>query len=231
MKKLILLIVGTLLVVGCGKKEPAAPQPKNPAKSTLVLPGKNSLCTTGTEQSNTQTLVLFKWDQAENTDVYSLTIKDLLTGQQIVKSTSETTISVLLKRNTPYEWYIVSSKLNVSVTQKSDIWRFYTSGVQTVDYAPFPAVVNYPLNGEVVKAPDNKIDVVWNSSDVDNDIAGYDIYMSTDKNALVLLKSGITEMLLRGITVQKGLTYYWLVVTKDKKGNLSTSNIFQFDIN
>lgn len=71
----------------------------------------------------------------------------------------------------------------------------------------------------------------WKGADVDNDISTYDVYFGTDANPPVIqTKLPATTSSIADVTVVAGTKYFWRVVTKDAKGNSSSSEIFQFTV-
>ena len=113
-------------------------------------------------------------------------------------------------------------------TTASETWLFYNSGFQTT-YAPFPAEIIEPKVGStVLRDINNDILLSWNGADVDNDIVGFEIYISTEnppEELLFSLGSGATTT---KVAVATNTVYYWRVVTKDAEGNSSDSGVFDF---
>ncbi|MBC7912513.1 MAG: hypothetical protein H7Y07_00180 [Pyrinomonadaceae bacterium] len=221
---LILLILST--AAGCKKKpDPIVP----PAKATLVSPMQNELCTNGRVVNSTESTVLFDWNDSQNTESYELSIKNLLTGIVIIKSTTQTQHEVTILRNTPYSWYTTSKSSRVAASAQSDVWKFYNSGPGEVSNAPFPADITAPSMAQSVAVTNGLITLYWTGSDVDGDIIGYDVYFGTT-NAPTLLKSNITEGFLAAVSVEPNKTYFWKITTRDSKGNTSVSAVYQFKV-
>jgi hypothetical protein len=234
MKKLnYILLALSLIIVSCGGgggSDPTPDQPSPPVKSVLIFPEQNSICTTGTTVSPTQSSLTFKWNSAANTDSYDVTIKNLLTSASTTQTTTATQLTVSLDVSTPYSWSVTSKSGKVSTTAVSDIWKFYNSGPGVISYAPFPAELITPSQNQYVSAANGPITLTWTGSDVDNDIVGYDVYFDTSATP-ALFKSGVTDSKLSGIIVTAGKTYYWKIITKDSKGNVSNSELFSFAVN
>jgi hypothetical protein len=229
MRKPILLVVISVLLfcLGACKKDKT---PSDPEKVVLLLPAKDEACTTGIVISASENTVHFTWNSAENTEVYELNVKNLLSGKVDIHSTSNTEFDAQLSRNTPYSWFIVSKTASSAKTAVSEIWKFYNSGLGTVSYAPYPAEIVSPIMGQNISASAGKISLDWNGSDVDNDVATYDVYLGTSSTP-VSLKSNLTESVLNEVEVTSGSTYYWKIITKDLKGNTSESGVYQFKVN
>lgn len=189
----------------------------------LLTPGKDTACLPGAVVTDSTTTVTFTWKAGEHVDSYVLTVKNLV-SQVVSRSTFTATHGeVVLKRDTPYSWFVAAKNGDVSDTAVSELWKFYVPGAATSSYAPFPAT----LVSAVVSS--GKVTLQWAGSDVDNDIVGYDVYLGTTATPGVF-KKDVTGTSLADVAVTAGSTYYWKVVTKDKVGNVSVSEIFNFTV-
>ena len=151
MKKfLIYIFLGTVLLNcsggGVDGGETPEPEPKKPTAATLSFPNQNSECTEGTNITDTNSTVLFKWNAGANTDSYELILKNLETGVSTTHTASINEKSIELLRATPYSWYIVSKSSAVPDTATSGTWKFYNAGAGIINYAPFPATAVTPAN-------------------------------------------------------------------------------------
>lgn len=227
MRRGIILILVLALFAGC-KKRTYVPYP--PTKVSLVFPAKDAPCTTGTVISSSQNTVVFQWNSSEYTDSYELHLKNLLTDASTTTAVTSNQLEVTLSRNTPYSWYIVSINKYSTEHVQSDVWKFYNSGPGVLSYAPYPAEILTPTFGQSVTVTAGKLNLDWNGSDVDNDIATYDVYFGTTATPAVF-RSGLTESIAIDVPVTSGNTYYWKVITKDKQGNSSDSGLYQFKVN
>jgi len=217
-----------LLVASLACKKKGASQSPAPAKATLVSPLANSTCTTGSNISGGQTKITLTWNAAANANSYEIKVKNLLTQRISTHNTSSNQIDVSLLQNTPYSWWVISKSGNNSSTATSDTWKFYAAGEATFSYAPFPADVVSPLNGQSLTASAGKVTLDWSASDVDNDIASYDVYLGATTANMTVVKTALTESVANDIPVNTGTTYYWKVLTKDSKGNVSWSDVWWF---
>lgn len=202
----------------------------SPDKALLTFPQENSACTTGTIISDQESSITFTWNVAANSDSYELHLKNLLTNTSVSKLATANQLQVTLARNTPYSWYVISKSDKTANTAQSNTWKFYNSGAAIVSHAPFPAEVVSPVSDQNITATAGKVNLSWTGSDVDNDIAGYDVYMGTTITP-TLLQSDIQTMSLNNISVVPGTNYYWKVITKDKQGNTSISALYPFKVN
>ena len=213
-------------LIACQKDSP--PPPVNePGKAVLIFPEQNSVCLEGKAISAEESTVEFRWNAAEHTDTYELTVKNLITGEEQTGGTPELHLEMVLRRNAPYSWFVTSRSRQTGVTAKSDVFRFYNAGPGIVWYAPFPAEVVAPAMGQSLAAGQVSLD--WNGSDADGDLAGYDVYLGTTTMP-DLLSGNLTESRLDGVAVTAGTVYYWRVISRDSKGNTSDSGLFQFSV-
>jgi hypothetical protein len=230
MKNALLVFSVLLLLLNCQKDDIDPVQiADNPTKALLVFPYENSECNEGTNITATESTVLFEWKPAENTDEYELILSSLSKVDQASYMTTGTQIPVVLKRGTPYSWYVVSRSNKVDSTAQSETWKFYNAGEGIESYAPFPAEIITPLMAETISSPSGEITLDWDGSDADNDIVGYDVYFGIT-NPPDLFVSNLQESVLTDVKVESGSVYYWSVTTKDARGNSSESGIYQFKI-
>jgi len=226
MKKGIFTLLSIFILTGCGGHKGNTPAPA-PGKATLLAPAQNEICTQGTVISASQSTVTLKWAAAANATGYEIKIKNLEDGTTQSQTTANTQFDATLKRNTPYSWSVTSKAANNNTTTPSDIWKFYNSGPAVVNYAPFPAEILAPAVNQTITISNGKVTLSWNSSDVDNDIVNYDVYLG-DSSSPALLQGKVLESTLKDVSVSVGKTYYWKVITRDSKGNTSDSGIYQF---
>ena len=222
LKSFILL----LLLTACKKDKPADGEKQSAVPVSLMLPKANEVCASG-EISAGESLINFSWKKNDGADIFELVTKNLKTGVINTYQSSTTQFALKLPINTPFSWYVRSSFSKSSGSSQSDIWRFYTSGPGATSYAPFPADKLVPEFKQAVTAEEGKITLSWIGEDIENNIQGYDVYLGEDPNHIALIKSDLTASSMV-INVKSGATYYWKVITKDKKGNQSDSGIYQF---
>lgn len=222
----------TLLLVSCsgGGDDPTpTPQPEVPAPlaTTLVFPANNEECNEGAIISDTESQVVFQWAASENTDSYTLKLKDLELGSEITLNTTNTQLPVDILRGNAYAWSVVSKANGTNQTAESDTWRFYNAGPGVQNYAPFPAYDPTPAMGVAIAA--GEITLGWKSSDLDGDPLSFTVYLDTTSPPLTLL--GQTNTNSYTTTINANTIYYWRVVASDSAGNSSQSEIFEFRTN
>ncbi|WP_340199766.1 hypothetical protein [Ascidiimonas sp. W6] len=234
MKSTIKYVVFSLLVItltscGGGGDDPEPEEPiLTPSKATLIFPENNTECNEGTVLSATESTVIFRWFASENTDSYTVTIRNLLEGttQSINASTNQQALT--LKRATPYSWFVISRSNATNETANSDTWKFYNAGAPIDSYAPFPAEIVNPKMGATVNAGD--VLLSWTGEDIDNDIINYDIFLDTSNppQTKIFTESTATSIIA---STESNTIYYWSVLTRDAKNNTSASEVFEFRTN
>lgn len=225
MKPEILLIL-LFVLTSCSKDDPKPPMP-----AQLLFPLKNSECTTGqTVSGSSTTLVEFKWEASANTQSYELRVTNLVTNITQTIAAKSTSAQLPIEKGTPYSWLVVSKNSKVRETAQSSAWLFYNAGAAT-SYAPFPAAVIGPkIGATVAKDINNEVLLDWEGADVDNDLAGYEVYFSTETPPTTLigtLSPGASEL---KVSVASNTAYYWTIVTFDREGNTATNAISEFKV-
>jgi len=223
MRFLTILII-SIALVGCKKEEP----PKPPESVQLIFPEKNSECNTGEDVNATTSQVVFRWQPSMNTDVYELMVTNLNNGNKQDVTVTTTQAELPIQKGTPYSWVVISKNSAVQQTASSETWRFYNAGFLT-SYAPFPALVLAPqLGASVFKDINNEVELSWSGADTDGDLAGYEVYFSSENPPVTLIASPSANTTTAKVSVESNTVYYWKVVTKDGEGNTSDSGIFDF---
>ena len=232
MKRIVLLFGSLILLVNsCTTEEPVVPI--NPSAPTLISPANDETCLNGTSINDSQSNVDFRWSSAANAVSYELVVTNLLTqSSQTYPATSNQT-TVALTKAEPYNWSVKSIGEVGSISSQSIQWKFYLAGDAVVNYAPFPSELISPQSGANV-TPDinNLIKLQWNASDVDDDLAKFEVYL--DKNdATTIIKTIAyqTEEESIEINVENGTTYYWKIIAIDANQNQSSSGIYAFRTN
>ena len=195
-----------------------------PEATVLVFPEKDEECNQGDIISTTQSKVTFKWNTSSHTDSYTLTLKNLETNETTENDATTNSLALTISRNTPYSWNITSKSNETTDTATSETWKFYNAGEGNENYAPFPAEVLTPTMGANVDQP---LTLSWKGSDVDNDIASYEVYLDTT-HPPVTLHANTTDSKIDDVALSPATAYYWRVVTTDENGSSSQSPVFEF---
>jgi hypothetical protein len=231
MKKITYIIAASLLFLSCSEEEDKAGwniDPNNPpAQAALAFPANNEECNQGTDITDTESTVTFKWAAAQNAGYYKVVVKDLVSAETATYTTTATELPIALTLNTPYSWYVITGRDGSSNTAQSDTWKFYNAGPGVTSHIPFPAEAVAPKRGQHLTG--STVNLQWNGTDLDGDIDYYEVYFGTDENPATLL-STTTSTAVNDVAVTAGNVYYWRVVTYDLAGNSVGSETFQFKI-
>mgnify|MGYP001334177530 CR=1 FL=1 len=223
-------LLGFLLVLWSCSSTP--PPPLNPTIPSLSFPLNEEACLEGTSINDLQSSLEFRWGNAQNTETYSLSIKNLNTNQNESFQTTGTSLSVNLLKATPYSWNVTAIGEDGSDPASSTSWKFYLSGAGVTNYAPFPSEILAPRSGTSVTPVDGNIILNWSGSDVDGDLDYYEIYFDTT-NATTLLKQidAVTANTETTIEVENNAQYKWKIIAVDANGNKSDSGVYPFRTN
>lgn len=228
LKPFIFIVFCLGLYVSCGGDSTPVPNAvSSPVAASLLFPENNTECNEGEIITNTESRVVFRWNASENTDSYTVNLKNLNSGNIQNLDATQNELAIAILRGMPYEWSVISKARGTIDVAESDSWRFYNTGVPVESHPPFPANVISPKMGSQVNA--GSITLSWEGGDVDNDILSYEIIMNNNSPPTASLGEVSSNFL--NISVSSSNVYYWKVITKDQKGNKSDSSIFQFRVN
>ena len=227
MKKLIYIGILAGLLVACSKDNPPPPVP---GEAALVFPEDNSLCVTGTSQSETTSEVTFRWQAATNADSYELVVTPLGSSGAQRQITSALSLGVVLEKGAPYSWQVTAINNQSREETPSKVWQFFNAGSE-VSYPPFPALLLEPSSGaSVLPNANGEILLRWELADPDNDLEECEVYLGTDPSDLPLLVVlGPTAESLQ-VQVEAGTVYYWQIFSQDAQGNTSLSGLYSFRV-
>ncbi len=223
--RIFLAILCGLLILSCKKDSPRPPE-----AALLSFPLRNSECTTGVDLNETTSQVEFKWLQANDAKTYELRVTN--TASEITQTVSTESLSAKLPltKGSPYSWVVLTRNTETMETATSAIWQFYNAGAETT-YAPFPAQLVAPQSGATaIEDINNEVELDWSGADVDNDIAGYEVYFGTETPPVELIASPSAGTSKIKVSVTPGSVYYWKILTRDSEGNSSDSGIFTFRV-
>lgn len=231
-----IVIISSLLLVSCGGGDdspatvPTPPEVMvaDPKATTLIFPGDNTECNEGVVVDETRSRVTFEWNVAADTDNYVLSLRNISTNQTTTSTISAVQFEVVIDRGTPYEWFVTSQAAGTTVTADSPKFKFYNQGAGIENYAPFPAEAVNPTRGANVTNSGGTVTLEWKGTDIDDDIASYEVFFGTDVDPTV--SSGTTSEVTLDVTVAAENIYYWRVVSTDTQGNTSQSEIFEFQV-
>ena len=218
------------LVGGWDRAEP--PSPAEPGAAPLRTHWLRwCTCQDGTSVSDTQSSITFRWSATANTNNYVLNVENLATLSTFSFESTSASKAVTLNKSEPYRWSVTAQGEAGSNPATSSAWRFYLAGDAQVNYAPFPPDLLLPRSGSNVFAVNNQVSLSWSASDVDNDLATYDVYLDTsDGSTLLGTYNHVAETTNLDVTVTGNTLYYWKVVATDADGNTSNSGVYTFRV-
>ena len=205
----------------CSK--PAIPEP-DPA--ILNSPENNNTCIPLISNS-IRAVISFGWTESLNTDSYELVVRNNVTGSEQKKLVDLTSTTLSLIRGVPYTWWILSKSEISTVDTNSAVWSFYLEALQQEGFLPFSAQLISPQEGATVTLTSGQYNLQWTGSDLDNDIAYFQVHIGTDQAQLSLVQDNHTSSSYQA-SLSAGQTYYWKIVTVDQVGNRSESSILSF---
>jgi len=190
-------------------------------------------CLDGTSLNDTQSNVDFSWSTATDAVSYEVVVTNLLTqsSQTFTAVSNQTTLA--LTKAEPYSWRVRSIGEEGSTPSESDQWKFYLAGDAVVNYAPFPSELISPRSGaNITPNINNLITLSWNASDVDGDLAQFEVYLDqTDASTRIETIDYQAQEISLAVEVEKGVTYYWKIIAIDANGNQSNSGVYAFRTN
>ena len=199
-----------------------------PQATQLIFPEDDTECFQGTILNETESIVLFKWESTEETDFYTVHLKDLRRNSSETVEVETNEAEIKLEKGTPYEWYVTSESYFSPITASSEKWRFYNASSGNPNYAPFPAEAVTPKMGETVSLRQgNVLDIEWETTDIDGDNLTYILYYGSDNPPTS--SQNETDKNKTAIFLPDGI-YYWYVKSIDQHGNSSESDVFEFKV-
>lgn len=224
MRKSILLFSLSIVIYSCGVDLDVLEYAKIDKSIELIFPENDSNCTEGTIVSETQSELVFEWQDEFDKGPYIVHLTNSLNSETELFVSENTELGILLNRGIIYSWH-VTGKFN----NGSETWSFYNAGPGLESTIPLPATALSPVSGATISQTSTTVNLIWKSEDFDNDIISHDIYFgeAIDPD---LFDINIIETRYNEIPVESGKTYYWKIVTKDSIGNESTSRVFNFTV-
>jgi len=110
--KILTISVLALSVLACSKKKNNDdPEERGePGSVQLVFPEDDTECTEGIVINDTQSTVVFQWQEGENVDSYEVNLTNLNTGQSGSANATESELAIVIERGVPYEWFVISRR-------------------------------------------------------------------------------------------------------------------------
>lgn len=213
-----------IIIQSCGVDSDVLEYAKDQINIALIFPENDSNCTEGVIVSDTQSELVFEWEDQNDNSPYTVHLTNLLSAQTAVIPSDDTTVAITLERGVAYSWYVTGKTNN-----NSKVWNFYNEGPGSQSTVPYPATAISPVSGAAISQTSTTVNLIWKSEDPDLDIVSHDLYFGEIENPEIFV-SGISASRHNDIPVIAGKTYFWKIVTKDSVGNESTSEVFTFSV-
>lgn len=232
MKKLLYIIVLSVLVTSCGSDGGAddptpTPQPTvNNAPSTPIqsAPANNLLCIDNT--------VEFQWNASSDPDGDAISYEiQIATDNQFTQNVQDFTststgTSVGLDIETAYYWRVRAKDSKGATSSYSSTFSFYTEGDGESNHLPFSPSVVKPILNSLVQETSTTLE--WTASDVDtSDTLTFDVYFDTVNPPIIKVAENQSETTFNQ-TLESSKYYYWKVVVMDDKGGITIGQIWGF---
>ncbi|MDP2527704.1 hypothetical protein [Maribacter dokdonensis] len=224
MKKSGFLVFLFLILQSCGVDSDVLGYANDEISIMLIFPENDSECTEGIIVSDSQSELVFRWEDEFNNSPYTVHLTNLLSSQTKLILSDTTEVAIILDRSVAYSWY-VTGKTNSS----SEVWNFYNEGPGLESSIPYPASAISPVTGASISQTSTTVNLVWSSEDPDDDIISFDLYFGESEDPPLFFED-INASRYNDIPVEADKTYYWKIVTKDSVGNESTSEVFTFSV-
>ena len=152
-----------------------------------------------------------------NADEYELIIRNIQTNDDIQLTTFRTFSAVVLDRGNQYSWWVIS-KYNADQTFFKKLGMDFLSRRFTKSsHFPFPANLLNPKSNDQISLIDGKYIFRWETTDLDNDIIEYDMYLGTDPAELILIAEKLSFNYVE-LSLNSNQFYYWKSNNKRCRG-------------
>lgn len=214
MKLIRLLIITAIIFQSCSSGGDDGPAPIVLGAFDLVFPDNNEVCTEGTDVGNDMISIPFRWNGSANASSYNIEVTDE-SGQTYNATATSNSVDITLPKGTQFTWKVTAT-LDALALPSNETWSFYSEGITADNHTPFPATIVLTDN------QDGTINISWMGSDIDDDIDAYDIKLGTTDNPPTILDN-TTNTSIQNQSINYDTVYYLEVITKDQRGNSSTS--------
>lgn len=233
MKKIILILFGTLLVnCSSGSNNDNSIVPENPDSitSSNTAPSTTSLVSPTNELLCTENPLKFQWEASDDADgdiiTYELQVSKDIGFSELVENININNISttVSLEPGLEHFWRVRVKDENNAFSDYTEVWKFYTEEKGIVNYLPFTPTLISPIQNTLVSG--NEVILEWSSSDVDGDVLTFDVFFGQNNPPDMQLID--FESTTTSFQIQEENTYFWQVKVKDGKDGETLSQLWSF---
>ncbi|WP_139958594.1 hypothetical protein [Flavicella sediminum] len=142
--------------------------------NTLIYPTDNLLCINSD--------INFEWGAATDPDgdnikyILEVSENESFTNTDIYK-VSELQTTITLENNKRFYWRVQAEDSKNLKGPFSNVNKFYTEGIGSVNHLPFSPELVGPELGAVISK--DTATLIWRASDVDMDALSYDVFLDT----------------------------------------------------
>lgn len=223
-RSFINLLIAILLVSCSGESTPS-----DPSAPSLIAPANNEPCLDGESINDSQSSVTFSWTAATDAVSYDVEVEELLVNTKNTYSAATNNLDITLNKALPYRWKVIANGQPGTTPSESESWKFYLAGNGAVNYAPFPPELLTPRSASTISVADGVIPVSWNCTDMEGDIASFEVYLdTTDASTVATVVTYFGETTEIELPAEKGFTYYWKVIAIDADNNKASSGVYTF---
>ncbi len=196
-----------------------------PTKPQIIYPKHNA---TNISHKNLE----ISWNPSTDYDgdrtTYNVYLGTTYNNMDKIADNIEATNCMIQTELADQEKYLFYIEAIDGYTQETTIsQKFYFTVENYLNDAPEKALLYYPYNKTANVGCD--VNLSWGKPlDKDNDMLSYDIYMDDNPNPSTKIASDISDTSYKLNLKQRHTKYYWKIITKDKKGGESESEVFTF---
>ncbi|MFT3739816.1 MAG: FISUMP domain-containing protein [Breznakibacter sp.] len=139
--------------------------------------------------------------------------------------TTSTNIFIHLSANTTYHWKVAAIDAH-GARVTSDTWSF-TTVASSLNHAPSSPQLLFPADNATDIGFQQSLE--WSpSSDTDQDLVYYDVFFGTESDSVKPVATALTDTTYLPGGLRASTTYYWKVISYDRKGGMSESPLQSF---
>lgn len=180
---------------------------------SLMIPINNDVCTDFTSaEDNDFVRISLQWSAVTGARSYEVNIKQLNTNTIQTVSVSGVRTSIVLLRNTRYEWFVTGINADNVKGVKGEKFTFTTPALGAVNTAPYvELLLEFDHQNDI-------LNVSWEGIDPDNDIIIYTILVFENDNEILFFEN-TNSLFIDDIPARIGSQYKVEVFARDSNGN------------
>ncbi|WP_194768584.1 hypothetical protein [Tamlana sp. I1] len=227
MKNYIYLLILGVSLCSCNQEGWRSVSNSAPSVPEQIYPSDNLLCLEET--------ITFRWEASTDIETKNLEYEVLVATDpgftdivQSVQDLMATEVSLTLEENKAYYWKVRSVDGELTKSDYSSTFQFYTEGIGVSNHLPFAPLLISPEMDEMVAGTTATLE--WNAKDVDGDDLTYDVYFGTDATPMAMISENQAETTI-DVAITSGETYHWKVVVADAHNEKTIGSVWSFMAN